>query len=139
MQAAQRLTEANPEHPESRLVLARAALEAGLTGEARRHAEGAAAAGLNQRRFWLLMAEIEEAEGDTTEAGRTAQRDALRRAATADPDPAWHCDACHTVHASWHPSCPDCFTVGSLRWQAGSVEMPRTLHPQSPSFLIGTG
>ena len=35
-QAAQRLTEANPEHAETRLLLARTALEAGLTGEARR-------------------------------------------------------------------------------------------------------
>ena len=42
MQAAQELTEANPEHVESRLLLARAALDAGLTGEARRHAEAAA-------------------------------------------------------------------------------------------------
>ena len=119
-QAAQRLTEANPDHAESRLLLARTALEAGLTGEARRHAEAAAAAGLNQRRLWLLLAEIEEAEGGDTEAGRLAQRDALRRAAGADPDPTWQCDACHTAHASWHPNCPDCFTVGSLRWGAPS-------------------
>ena len=46
MQAAQRLTEANPEHAESRLLLARTALEAGLTGEARRHAEAARTTGL---------------------------------------------------------------------------------------------
>ena len=87
MQAAQRLTEANPDHAESRLLLARTALEAGLTGEARRHAEAAAATGLNQRRLWLLLAEIEEAEGGDSETGRLAQRDALRHAAAADPDP----------------------------------------------------
>jgi HemY protein len=123
-QAAQRLTEANPEHAESRLLLARIALEAGLTGEARRHAEAAAAAGVNQRRLWLLLAEIEEAEGGDTEAGRLAQRDALRHAATADPDPQWRCDACHTAHAAWHPSCPDCFTVGSLRWSTQPAAAP---------------
>jgi HemY protein len=115
-QAAQKLTEANPEHAESRLLLSRTALEAGLTGEARRHAEAALATGLNQRRLWLLLAEIEEAEGGDTEAGRLAQRDALRHAANADPDPVWRCSACHTAHATWHPSCPDCFTVGSLGW-----------------------
>ncbi len=70
MQAAQTLTQANPEHAESRLLLARTALDAGLTGEARRHAEAARAAGLNQRRLWLLLAEIEETEGGDTEAGR---------------------------------------------------------------------
>ncbi len=124
MSAAQRLTEANPDHAESRLLLARTALDAGLTGEARRHAEAARATGLNQRRLWLLLAEIEEAEGGDTEAGRLAQRDALRHAATADPDPQWRCTACHTAHADWHPSCPDCFTVGSLRWSTGPVAAP---------------
>ncbi len=121
MPAAQRLTGANPDHAESRLLLARTALDAGLTGEARRYAEAARAAGINQRRLWLLLAEIEEAEGGDTEAGRLAQRDALRHAATADPDPQWRCTACHTTHADWHPSCPDCFTVGSLRWTTGPV------------------
>jgi HemY protein len=132
MQAAQRLTEANPQHAESRLLLARTALEAGLTGEARRHAEAASAAGLNQRRLWLLLAEIEDAEGGDT-------RDALRRAATADPDPTWRCDACHTAHASWHPSCPDCFTVGSLRWGTAPAEPPHILLARNETFLIGTG
>jgi HemY protein len=137
-QAAQRLTQANPEHAESRLLLARTALEAGLTGEARRQAEAAVAAGLNQRRLWLLIAEIEEAEGGDGEAGRLAQRDALRRAAVADPDPTWHCDACHTAHASWQPHCPDCFTVGSLRWGATvPADAPRTLQDASATFLIG--
>ncbi len=138
-QAAQRLTEANPEHAESRLLLARTALEAGLIGEARRHAEAAVAAGLNQRRLWLLLAEIEEAEGGDSEAGRLAQRDALRRAATADADPAWRCDACHTVHAAWHPNCPDCFTVGSLRWSTVPLEMPRLAHDPEPTLLTGSG
>ena len=137
-QAAQRLTQANPEHAESRLLLARTALEAGLSGEARHQAEAAAAAGLNQRRLWLLLAEIEEAEGGDSEAGRLAQRDALRRAAAADPDPTWRCDACHTAHAAWHPHCPDCLTVGSLRWSAVPVEAPRTLQDTPATFLIGS-
>jgi HemY protein len=139
MRAAQRLTEANPDHAESRLLLARAALEAGLTGEARRHAEAAVAAGVKQRRLWLLLAEIEGVEGGDTEAGRIAQRDALRRAATAEPDPTWRCAACHTAHASWHPSCPDCFTVGSLRWSSGELEVPRVLQDQGQTLLIGGG
>lgn len=122
VQAAQRLTEANPEHAESRLLLARTALAAGLTGEAWRHAEATRATGLNQRRLWLLLAEIAEAEGIETETARVAQHDALRHAVTADPDPAWRCNTCHTTHAAWHPTCPDCFTVGSLRWSTAPVE-----------------
>ncbi|HEY7580774.1 MAG TPA: heme biosynthesis HemY N-terminal domain-containing protein [Acetobacteraceae bacterium] len=130
-QAAQRLTEANPTHTESRLVLACTALEAGLTGEARRHAEAAVAAGVNQRRLWLLLAEIAEAEGGD-------QREALRRAATAAPDPVWRCEACRIAHAGWHAACPDCFTVGSLRWSTAPVEGPPTLQARDEMFLIGS-
>jgi HemY protein len=136
LKAAQRLTDANPEHVESRLLLARTALEAGLTGEARRHAEAARAIGLNQRRLWLLLAEIEEAEGGDTEAGRMAQRDALRHAATADPDPQWRCSACHTAHASWHPTCPDCMTVGSLRWSTQPTAAPIVVHAMPATALL---
>ena len=96
--------------------VARIALEAGLTGEARHQAEAAQAAGLNQRRLWLLLAEIEEEERGDTEAGRMVQRDALRRAASADPDPGWTCSVCHTAHPVWQAACPACATPGSLRW-----------------------
>ena len=118
MQAAQRLAATTPTHPEAHLLLARTALGAGLLGEARRHAETAQQAGHSQRRLWLLRAAIEEAAGGTTEAGRAAQRDALRRAAEADPDPAWHCTACQAVADRWTPACPTCGTAGSLRWTA---------------------
>jgi HemY protein len=135
LKAAQRLTDANPEHLESRLLLARTALEAGLTGEARRHAEAARATGLNQRRLWLLLAEIEEAEGGDTESGRLAQRDALRHAATADADPQWRCSTCHTAHASWHPTCPDCATVGSLRWSTQPAAAPIMQAVPAPALM----
>jgi len=129
MPAAQKLTQANPEHVESRLLLARIALQAGLIGEARRHVEAARGAGLNQRRLWLLLAEIDEADGGD-------QREALRHAATADPDPVWRCTACRTVCAEWHPSCPNCFTVGSLRWTTGSVATPLLqVQPATPLLL----
>jgi len=126
-QAAQHLAEANPEHVESRLLLARTALAAGLTGEARHQAILARDSGLNQRRLWLLLAEIEEAEGGGTEASRAAQRDALRRAATADPDPDWRCTECHAIAPAWSAACPSCGAAGSLRWgpsRAGSYQVP---------------
>lgn len=118
-QAAQRLAEANPEHAESRLLLARTALDAGLTGEARHQATLARGAGLNQRRLFLLTAEIEEAEHGDTDAGRLAARDALRQAATADADPEWRCAECHTPHAAWYPACTSCGAAGGLRWMPG--------------------
>lgn len=114
--AAKRLAAVNPAHPESRLLLAHVALDAGLTGEARHQVQIAEAEGLNQRRLCLLLAEIEEQERGDTEAGRLAQRDALRRAASAEPDPHWECTNCHTERAAWHPKCSLCGSVGSIQW-----------------------
>jgi HemY protein len=118
-QAARRLVAGNPTNPESRVLLARVALDAGLTGEARHQVELAQTEGLNQRRLCLLLAEIEEQERGDTEAGRLAQRDALRRATTAEPDPHWQCASCHTDHAAWHPKCSTCGSVGTVQWMSG--------------------
>jgi len=118
---AQELVASNPERFESRLLLARCALEAGQLTEARRVVEAARAAGMNQRRLWLLLAQIEEEERGDTEEGRLAQRDALRHAATADPDPVWRCSSCHSPQTAWHPTCPVCATPGSITWVTDSV------------------
>lgn len=106
----------NPDHPESHMLLARLSLAAGLTGEARRHLDRARAAGLAQRRVFLLLAELEEADRGGTEAGRIAQRDALRQAAAAKPDNAWHCRECGAAPAVWQPACAACHTPGSIVW-----------------------
>jgi HemY protein len=113
--AATKLTIGAVQHPETHLLLARLTLDAGLTGEARRHIQAARAGGLHQRRVWLLIADLEAAEHGTTEAGQRAQRDALHAAATAEPDPAWQCDGCGASHVQWYPACPECQSVG-LRW-----------------------
>ena len=92
VKAAQKLTEANPGHSESRLLLARIELNAGLTGEARHQAEAARDAGLNQRRLWLLLADIEEAEhGDTgSGSGSTTRSLAAGRRGRSGPGLAMH-------------------------------------------------
>lgn len=116
--AAKRLVAGNPSHPESRLLLARVALDAGLTGEARHQVEIAEKEGLKQRRLCLILAEIEEQERGDTEVGRLAQRDALRRAATAEPDPHWQCTTCRSDHAVWHSKCHVCGGVGTIQWSS---------------------
>jgi HemY protein len=118
-QAAKRLVAANPTHPESRILLAQVALDAGLTGEARHQVEIAEGEGLHQRRLCLLLAEIEEQDRGDTEAGRLAQREALRRAATAEPDPHWQCTNCHADHVAWHPKCDTCGSIGTIQWLSG--------------------
>jgi HemY protein len=112
--AAQLLAETNPGHVESEMLLARTALDAELLGEARRHAEAATQSG--QRRAWVLLADIAEAQGPDNEAARQAQRDALRHAATAGPDPIWRCEHCGSPQQAWAPVCPHCFTPGRIAW-----------------------
>lgn len=133
-QAAQQLTSGLPDHPETHLLLARTALDAGVVGEARRHLEAAQKTGLNQRRAWLLRAELEEEDRGDTEAGRLAQRDALRRAAVAEPDPQWRCSVCQTPQAAWRPACPVCLTPGSLTWGPGRPMADSVVTP-----AVGTG
>jgi HemY protein len=121
---AGRIAATNPEHAETHLMLARVSLHAGLTGEARHHLDAARAAGMNQRRLWVLLADLEAEERGETEAGRIAQRDALRRAATAEPDPRWHCENCGTEQPGWLPVCPVCHTAGRITWGAQRLALP---------------
>jgi HemY protein len=81
-------------HPESRLALAEAALDARLWGEARRHLSGLLAT--PGERTCRLMARLEEAEHD--DAG--AVRGWLLRSAEAARDPTWLCRSCGATAAS---------------------------------------
>jgi HemY protein len=110
---AQRLAARNPAHPESRFLLARTALAAGLPGEARRHADALRTEGIGWRRLWLLIAEIARAEANGKET--TAERDALRTAASS-ADPVWRCAECSGEVPSWQVLCPHCGAVGMLQW-----------------------
>ena len=111
LKAANGLAQQNANHPESHLLQAKAALDAGMTKEARRHIEAIRAAGLNQRRVWVLLADIADQDGHAGEA-----QEALRHVAAADPDPVWRCVACGTTHDAWQPVCSACGTPGKIAW-----------------------
>jgi HemY protein len=120
---AGRLASFNKTSAESHLVLAQANLAANLTGEARRHAQAALAAGLDQRRLWVLKADIEDADAAAGggEAAAIAAHDALRRSQSARPDPRWRCTTCGAEPGSWHAACPSCGTVGRMQWTDKTV------------------
>ncbi len=120
LKAGQALVTDAAESADSHLLLGRLSLEAGLTGEAQRHAEAAERTGLKQRRLYLLMADIAEASG-TDEAHLGQYREAMKRAAAAEADPAWVCGACGTTHAAWYPGCPNCHTAGRIAWRVPLV------------------
>ena len=99
-QAAAELAAARPGHAESELVLGETALEARLTGEARRHAEAALATHDDDGRAADILARL---EGKPVQAGS---------------DSAWVCGACQTRCADWAPVCPHCQRPGTLVWRA---------------------
>ena len=123
VKAAEQLIRRNPTHLESRLLLARTAIKAGLTGRARSALEAVVASGAADRRAYLLLAELEEAEHGETAEARAAQARWLREAAGAPPEPRWRCGHCGTDHAAWAPVCRVCDSVGQITWTAASRAM----------------
>jgi HemY protein len=114
---AQRLAQQNPEHEESRIALARAALEARLWGEARRHLDPLVVGKEDDAapRVCRLMAKIEESEKDDQRAARAWL---ARAGETVAPDPAWLCDQCGAESALWSATCPSCRGFATLHWRA---------------------
>ncbi len=106
------LHQLNPDHRESHLAVAGAALEAALWGEARRHLEQAAASRPSQQVYRLLAAVEERGEG-----APEAVRDWLLKAASAPPDAAWLCNSCGAAAAEWSARCDACGGFDSLAWK----------------------
>ena len=117
-------------HPESHLAQARAALDAQLWGEARRHLQLAGGAQPSEA-VCRLMAELEEAEnGDSARA-----HDWFRRAAAAPNDPAWVCAECGTSAIDWSAACRACGEIDSLDWRS-PPEMTSGLLPEMPEVEV---
>jgi HemY protein len=114
LQRTARLAKLRPDHAESHIAIAEAALDAELWGEARRHLRLALLAPKPGRRVFRLMAKLEEEENDDAPAARQW----LARAAEAEPDPAWVCRRCAAPAADWRPLCPSCEAFDGLSWTA---------------------
>ncbi|BBK34598.1 HemY protein [Stella humosa] len=124
-QRVDRLVAGLPDHIESRIAQATAALRAGLWGEARQKL-GAAIAERPSARAYALMAEVEE--GETADAAATQKW--LRLAAEAPAAEAWTCTSCGSVAPVWSAVCPSCGAVDGLRWQA-PASVPLLAHAGS--------
>lgn len=93
-------------------MLAEAALDAQLWGEARRHLKDALAGGATPRTC-LLMARLEESEHD--DLGPV--RGWLDRAVGATPDLRYVCANCGGDSLDWRSLCPHCGIFDSLSWR----------------------
>jgi HemY protein len=106
------LTVINPDHIETRLLLA----ELQITAEdfpAARRALGDFAQTHPNARTLAIMAAIERGAG----ADDAVVRGWLARALTASRGPQWCCDKCQAIHAQWAPICDNCAGFDTLSWR----------------------
>ena len=123
-----RLVSGAPNHPESLLAQAGAALEAELWGEARRYLTQAAGDQPSEP-ICRLMARLEEAEhGDGEKA-----RDWLIKAARAPRGPAWTCEACGAEAEAWAPHCGNCDAFDTMAWRPPKRVGPGALTSAEPA------
>ncbi len=123
----QALAKLRPEHPESSLALAEAAIAARLWGEARRALAALPGDGAQgeSARACRLKAALEEGEhGDGARA-----REWLRHAAGGEPDAAWLCRNCGAAEAEWQALCPRCAAYDALAWESPARAAPSSLVP----------
>lgn len=126
--AAQDLAGENPDCEDSRVIVAEAALDARLWGEARRHLSLAVAAAPPpgpSRRLCRLMARLEENEHNDA----ASTREWLDRAVSAPPDPRYVCTRCGAEGPVWHALCPGCGGFDTLAWQAGAAPARAVIPP----------
>lgn len=138
VQAIRALRNLRGDHPESHLAMARAALDAKLWGEARRHLTEARNTGTgvgNSARWCRLMAEVEEAEHGNTEAARQW----LSKAADAPPDPGWVCDNCGATAPGWNAICGHCGRFGTIDWRMPPRTEPDPAEPLEKIEAKGAG
>lgn len=112
VKATERLARCHPDHEESLIALAAAALEARLWGEARKHLSRAAG-DRPTARVCRMMAELEDSEHGDSSAARAW----LVRASRADPDPAWVCGSCGNAAWEWNAVCEICASFDSFAWR----------------------
>lgn len=133
LRAVEILVKRNPEHPESLLALAGAALEARLWGEARRNLEKIPEDALTVRGC-LVWARLAEADHNDS----MGAREWLLRAAHARPDTGWKCDSCGRLDIRWDALCPECGGFDTLVWETPSYlagVVPALPAPEQPEVL----
>jgi HemY protein len=96
---------------EGHLALATVSISARLWGQARNHLNIARERSPTVRVFRLFADLAQVERGDPLEV-----RDWQLRQAAADPDPAWICSGCGTVHPSWSASCRRCGGFNTIHW-----------------------
>ena len=108
-----RLIKSQPDHAESKMVMAELNIAAEDFPAARR-ALGDLVQTAPDARVLTIMAAVERGEGKPD----AAVKGWMARALTAPRGPAWVCDNCHAVHPAWAPVCSNCQSFDTLSWKS---------------------
>ncbi len=111
------LTKIQPDHPETKMLLAELNIAAEDFPAARR-AIGDLASTDPTARSLSIMAAVERGSG----AAEAVVRGWLAKAVTAPRGPQWVCDNCHNTEATWAPVCSNCGGFDTLSWK----ELPKS-------------
>lgn len=129
------LTGANPDHEETRLLLAELHIAAEDFPAARR-ALGDLASHHPTQRTLTMMAAIERGEGGED----AVVRGWLARALTASRGPQWICETCHNIQTDWTPLCDNCGGFDTLSWREPTErEAPLPHGAQMLPLIVGGG
>lgn len=104
-----------PDHPESLLVAAHAAVAAEMPDKARYYLARLLPEHQTVRAY-QLMAAMEKQSGKPEAAQAW-----LAKTVEAKPDPAWVCNLCRFTAATWVPTCPNCHGFDSFTWSEGTA------------------
>ncbi len=128
------LTRIQPDHPETRLVLAELNLAAEDFPAARR-ALGDLVDTLGDARALTIMAAVERGEG----AQDAVVKGWLARALNAPRGPQWVCDNCQTVHSDWAPICSNCQSFDTFTWRSpAAAEVSSATGVEMLPLIVGS-
>ena len=102
----------NPDHIETHLMLAKAALASRDWGPAREHLMKAGG-GNPSVSILRMLAELEE----KANADAFAAREWIVKSSVAPQDPLWICDSCGRQEEKWQAHCPACDSFDSFTWR----------------------
>ncbi len=124
---ASHLAEFNPDHLESRVLVAETSAHASLWGQARVRLKEPLAAGIADARLALIMADLEEHEHQQL----SKVLPWLRQAIAWGPAAGWQCKTCATRSGQWQPCCPTCNGFATLQWPivAGATPLDSNHNP----------
>ncbi|WP_025897226.1 tetratricopeptide repeat protein [Sneathiella glossodoripedis] len=108
----------NPDHRESLIELAKAALAAREWGDARKYLNALLESDPSVS-VYRLLADLEE----KANADAAAARNWIQKIPEAKADPEWHCDHCGRIQRKWTSRCGSCNSFDSFEWKSTDVDL----------------